>query len=58
MTMGNCRAGHDQHLCQLVATNEPLDSIKDLVKKPTHICVNCKRSSNDVESLCNPVPLD
>jgi hypothetical protein len=56
--MAKCRAGHEEHLCQLVATNEPLDSIKDLVRGPTHICLNCKRAANDPECLCNPVPLD
>jgi hypothetical protein len=56
--MAQCRNGHEEHLCQLVATNEPLDSIKEIVKDATHICTNCKRVSNDPERLCNPVALD
>ena len=30
--MPECGPNHENHLCQLIATNEPLDSIKDLVK--------------------------
>ena len=48
---------HNEHLCQLVATNEPLDSIKELVRNPTHICINCRRASNSCEHLCNPTEL-
>lgn len=48
---------HDRHLCQLVATNEPLDSIKEMVRNPTHICLNCRRVSNDCSNLCNPEEL-
>ena len=53
-----CGPQHEQHLCQLIATNEPLDSIKEIVKDATHICQNCKRVSNDPCHLCNPAPLD
>lgn len=48
---------HDRHLCQLVATNEPLDSIKEMVRNPTHICLNCRRVSNNCANLCNPEEL-
>ena len=56
--MADCRAGHEDHLCQLIATNEPLDSIKEIAKNATHICTNCKRVANNPENLCNPVPLN
>ena len=55
--MVECGANHENHLCQLIATNEPLDSIKDMVTNATHICANCKRVANDPARLCNPVPL-
>ena len=57
--MAECTsANHENHLCQLVATNEPLDSIKEIVTDATHICVNCKRVANNPNCLCSPVPLD
>ncbi|NIA20858.1 MAG: hypothetical protein GWP05_02570 [Anaerolineaceae bacterium] len=56
--MTECGAGHDQHLCQLIATNEPLDSIKDLVKDAKFICANCKRVASSDSNLCNSQPLD
>ena len=52
-----CGLEHDHHLCQLIATNEPLDSIKELVREPTHLCLDCKRAANDPCSLCRPAPL-
>ena len=56
--MTECGPGHEQHLCQLIATNEPLDSIKDLVKDAQFICGRCKRVANDECNLCDPQPLD
>ena len=52
-----CGPEHNEHLCQLIATNEPLDSINDLVRNPTHLCKNCKRAANDPCRLCAPVKL-
>ena len=49
--------GDKEKLCKLVKKDmveKNFDEYKKLVQKPTHICVNCGRASNDKKHLCDP----
>ncbi len=49
---------HEQHLCQLVATETPISEIKPLVRNPKFICKFCGRAAASKDRLCKPEPLD
>ncbi|HEY5973132.1 MAG TPA: hypothetical protein VIU41_00180 [Geobacteraceae bacterium] len=48
--MGTCRAGHEQHICQM---KHDFEKVKQLVN-PEYCCKNCGRAAKDQENLCNP----
>jgi len=52
--MGNCREGHDKHICQL---KDDLEKVKKLVKDPQYVCKNCGRAAHSEENLCSPTKL-
>ena len=52
--MGNCREGHDKHICQL---KDDLEKVKKLVKNPEYVCKSCGRAAKNEENLCNPTKL-
>jgi len=52
--MGNCREGHDKHICQL---KDDLEKVKKLVKDPAYVCKNCGRAAKNEENLCSPTKL-
>jgi hypothetical protein len=52
--MGNCREGHDKHICQL---KDDLEKVKKLVKDPQYVCKNCGRAAHNEENLCSPTKL-
>jgi hypothetical protein len=53
-TMGNCREGHDKHICQM---KDDLEKVKKLVKNPEYVCKSCGRAAKNEENLCNPTKL-
>jgi hypothetical protein len=52
--MGNCREGHDKHICQM---KDDLEKVKKLVKEAGYICKNCGRVAKSEENLCKPTKL-
>jgi hypothetical protein len=52
--MGNCREGHDKHICQL---KDDLEKVKKLVKGAEYVCKSCGRAAKNEENLCNPTKL-
>jgi hypothetical protein len=55
--MGECRPGHDQHLCQLVSKKAPTDELKALVRDGKFICKGCGRVAASEDNLCAPEAL-
>jgi len=56
MKQATCKGEHKGHLCVL-ASEELFDRVKELTKKPQHICFNCGRVADASTNLCNPMPL-
>jgi hypothetical protein len=54
LTMGNCREGHDKHICQM---KDDLEKVKKLVKDPQYVCKHCGRAAHSEENLCSPTKL-
>lgn len=52
-----CKGDHSQHICELAAEKK-WSVIKDLMKQPQYICVNCGRAADSSENLCNPVQIN
>lgn len=52
--MGNCREGHDKHICQM---KDDLEKVKKLVKDAEYVCKNCGRAAKLEENLCSPTKL-
>ena len=52
-----CKGDHQGHLCVL-ASEEKLEEIKELVKNPKFICFNCGRAVDSESNVCNPMPLE
>lgn len=49
-----------ERLCKLVKKDvlkKDFEEYRKLVKKPTHICGNCGRASNDKKHLCDPIEI-
>jgi hypothetical protein len=57
MKKGDCKGNHSGHLCVL-ASNEQIDKIKELTRKPQYICFNCGRVADCDDNLCNPMSLE
>jgi hypothetical protein len=55
--MGECCAGHDQHMCQLVGKKTLVEDLKALVKDAKFICKGCGRVAADEKNLCAPEAL-
>jgi len=53
----NCKGDHKGHLCVL-ASNEKIEEIKELVANPKFVCFNCGRAACSKKNLCNPMPLE
>ena len=51
-----CKGEHKGHLCVLVSDRK-FDEIRELVRKPKHLCFNCGRVADSRKNLCNPMPL-
>ena len=51
-----CKGNHPGHLCVLVS-QQKFEQIKELVRKPRHICFNCGRVADSEKNLCNPMPI-
>lgn len=56
MEKGECKGDHQGHLCVL-ASNDRIDSIKELTRNPEYICFNCGRVADCDDNLCNPMSL-
>jgi hypothetical protein len=52
-----CKGNHQQHICKL-AEDEQFEVIKQMVKEPQYICLNCGRAANSDANLCSPVDVD
>ena len=52
-----CKGEHSGHICVLASSNK-FDLIKEITKKPKHICFNCGRVADSEKNLCNPMSLD
>ena len=52
--MGNCREGHDKHICQM---KDDLEKVKTLVKDAAYVCKSCGRAARNELNLCNPTKL-
>ena len=59
MTESKCKEahGHEGHLCVL-ASEEKIAEIRELVKAPKFICFNCGRVADAAENLCSPMSLE
>jgi hypothetical protein len=57
MPKESCKGEHKGHLCVLASENR-IDEIKDLVKDPKFLCFNCGRVADSDKNLCNPMPLE
>jgi hypothetical protein len=49
-------AGHEKHLCKLVAT-QGIDSVRRFSQNPHWICLTCGRVAENKENICEPDPL-
>ena len=52
-----CKGEHKGHLCVLASENK-IDKIKELVTEPEFMCFNCGRVADCKDNLCNPMPMD
>ena len=52
-----CRGDHTGHLC-ILASQDRIEEIKTMTRKPKFICFNCGRVADCGKNLCNPMPLD
>lgn len=52
-----CSGDHKGHLCVLASENR-IDKIKELVNDPRFMCFNCGRVADSKDNLCNPMPMD
>lgn len=57
MSENTCKGDHSGHLCVLMS-QQKLDEVRELVKKPQFICFNCGRVADSDANLCNPMPID
>jgi hypothetical protein len=48
---------HAGPICVLASSNK-FDLIKEITRKPKHVCFNCGRVADSEKNLCNPMPLD
>ena len=56
MRKAACKGTHKGHLCVL-ASEERLEDIRELVREPKFICFNCGRVAHSRKNLCNPMAL-
>mgnify|MGYP001449059338 CR=1 FL=1 len=49
-------AGHNKHLCELVAKRE-MDAVAGLSKGAKYVCHICGRAAAKATSLCEPVEI-
>jgi hypothetical protein len=52
-----CKGEHSGRICVLASSNK-FDLIKEITRKPEHICFHCGRVEDSEKNLCNPMPLD
>ncbi|OGV67038.1 MAG: hypothetical protein A2283_22840 [Lentisphaerae bacterium RIFOXYA12_FULL_48_11] len=52
-----CEGNHKGHLCVLASENR-INEIKELVQGPKFLCFNCGRVADSEQNLCNPMPLE
>jgi len=57
MAEQKCTSNHEQHICKL-SEEDKFEEIKQLVKDPHYICLNCGRAANSDDNLCSPVDVD
>lgn len=57
MNDSTCKGNHKGHICVLASENR-INDIKELVKDPKFLCFNCGRVADSDKNLCNPMPLE